>query len=66
MPVRRRHRSPAVLVALALFTAGLPGDGRRPATQVEPLPAAAGAKMRRLHLVRPDLLPFPIELDVYA
>jgi hypothetical protein len=32
----------------------------------DPSDAAAQVRLRKLHLVRPDLIPFPISFEVYA
>lgn len=37
-----------------------------PAAPAEEAGVAAEAKLRKLHLVRPDLIPFPLSYDVYC
>ena len=54
------------LTVLALFA--LTGDAPpsdRPAVE-RPAEAQPVAKLRKLHLVRPDLIPYPLAYDVYC
>jgi hypothetical protein len=55
------------LLLLSLMTGGLTVD-RSIAVPEEPtaFEAASQRKMRRLHLVRPDLLVFPVQFPVFA
>ena len=64
------------LIALAVLTASLSAPASRPAATApaEDTPAAdqsvAGirpeGRLRKLHLVRPDLIPYPIAYEVYC
>jgi len=67
--LRRRVLSLAVLAATALPC------GRGSATTAGPIvaqPTAVGqrhypeVRLRKMHMVRPDLIPFPIDFDVYC
>ena len=65
-PLRRVAR---LLVLVCLLASGF-GPGQGPATRAaDPAPgdAVAGAEvraLRKLHLVRPDLIPYPIAYEV--
>lgn len=59
-----------IAAALLLFAATVPA--RAPANDAanQPLQMSASrmpeVKLRKLHLVRPDLIPFPVFFEVYA
>jgi hypothetical protein len=68
----RTVRSCTLLLALGLLSSTLSTD-TRPASQTNPVtgeqPAAKlspEVRLRKLHLVRPDLIPYPIQLEVYC
>ena len=68
-----RRMSRSLLAALVIFSAGMipASPARTPAPQTQD--TAAGqvlsrieVRLRKLHLVRPDLIPYPIHYDVYC
>lgn len=62
-PLRRLARS---LVLVCVFASGF-GPVREPATRVDgAIDSVAGTevRLRKLHLVRPDLIPYPIAYEV--
>jgi hypothetical protein len=75
----RRWLLPAVAL-LALASAPTPAGRGEPAAPPQPAAAAAtgaaegdvlagppsGVRLRKLHLVRPDLIPYPIAFEVYC
>ncbi len=75
MPVRSatlRRRVLSVVAAAAVTLLSHHGSNRA-ARSVTAAPASAVAqryypevRLRKLHLVRPDLIPFPIDFDVYC
>ena len=56
-------RALTVLALFALAGDAPPSDG--PAVE-RPAEAQPVAKLRKLHLVRPDLIPYPLAYDVYC
>ncbi|MEM6313575.1 MAG: hypothetical protein AAF743_05785 [Planctomycetota bacterium] len=64
----RRNRIIRTLFTLAVLFVTLVGV-RGEATNSNDVPAESVAELRRLkklHIVRPDLIPFPIHYDVYC
>jgi hypothetical protein len=62
-PLRRWSRS---LVLVCVFASGF-GPAREPSTRVDgsaDTVAATEVRLRKLHLVRPDLIPYPIAYEV--
>ena len=69
-PLRRRVLSVAAVAAVALLSSGRSGAVSAPRS-IAPSPAFAQryypeVRLRKMHLVRPDLIPFPIDFDVYC
>jgi hypothetical protein len=67
---RRRAVSAARVLVPAVLLVGLFPPSRVPADKtVAPkgeMPTAAEVRLRKLHLVRPDLIPYPIAFEVYC
>jgi hypothetical protein len=65
MQLRFSHFAWALLLFVALVapTPSSPAQsqGQQPAAQIPP-----EVRLRKLHLVRPDLIPYPIALEVYC
>ena len=54
-------------VLLVALSALCPGGGREVSVATPDEATAAGeVRLRKLHLVRPDLIPYPISFEVYA
>lgn len=72
MKSRRRHALHIVAIAIFFATLICPGDApaRPEATAVVDSPASIAVRpegrLRKLHLVRPDLIPYPIASEVYC
>ena len=71
LPGRRAVRvlSPAISLVLLLLTASAaPVPAPAPALPAGEQPTAAKkeTRLRKLHLVRPDLIPYPIAFEVYC
>jgi hypothetical protein len=69
--VRSIARLTPRLVLLALFLASTPTPAARTAKSDAADPAVAQSyypevRLRKLHLVRPDLIPYPIAYEVYC
>lgn len=67
--LRRRALNVAVLAAVALATFGRgTTEVARPTAPADSLAQRLypEVRLRKLHLVRPDLIPFPIDFDVYC
>jgi hypothetical protein len=60
--------SPAISLVLLVLTAPAPLPAGAPALPAGEQPAAAKneTRLRKLHLVRPDLIPYPIAYEVYC
>jgi hypothetical protein len=56
----------ALVCCVTVVLAGLAPDDRPavPATRGEDATAASEVRLRKLHLVRPDLIPYPIAYEV--
>lgn len=54
-----------LLVALLGLSPGAPREVSIP-TADETTTASGEVRLRKLHLVRPDLIPYPISFEVYA
>jgi hypothetical protein len=71
-PAGRRRSSFRLIIAafslLTLASSSSPSKvGMRPASQGEsPAAAKNETRLRKLHLVRPDLIPYPIAYEVYC
>ena len=75
-----RHRVARSLLLLTVGLMGFTAPSERTAPAAGPSPADAGAalegsesarlrpegRLRKLHLVRPDLIPYPIAYEVYC
>ena len=61
---------PAVSLMALVPTAGRSTPAPAPAVQAAPADPTAGVlpevRLRKLHLVRPDLIPYPIAYDIYC
>ena len=71
--MKRGIRFAARAIAIAMLSsAGMipPANPARTATPADTQPTESVARMevrlRKLHLVRPDLIPYPIHYDVYC
>jgi hypothetical protein len=67
--MRARTSQLARLVLLAAVVALVGPSPARDAsapTPDDPRTAAGSVRLRKLHLVRPDLIPYPISFEVYA
>ena len=65
-PPRRVAR---LLVLVCVLISGLgPTQDSTPRAAADPSDSVAGAevRLRKLHLVRPDLIPYPIAYEVYC
>ena len=64
------HLLPTLLCSLVLTASGTHGGGLQevPQPEIAPAPAAdvAATQLRKLHLVRPDLIPYPLAYEVYC
>jgi hypothetical protein len=64
-----RFLSRAIAVAI-LFAAGMiptaHSSARMPAMNGDSVATRYEVRLRKLHLVRPDLIPYPIKYDVYC
>ena len=60
--------SPAISLVLLVLTAPAPIPATAPALPAGEQPTAAKneTRLRKLHLVRPDLIPYPIAYEVYC
>lgn len=63
----------ACLIGVVALSAAIPGHGDAAAAEAvqrsgapEVAGATSGGKLRKLHLVRPDLIPFPLSFEVYC
>jgi hypothetical protein len=58
------------LSAVVLLTVSLAPAGSHASASHGPLPQAvtyrAEVRLRKLHLVRPDLIPYPIQYEIYC
>jgi hypothetical protein len=45
----------------SMLTPGVAGVAEQPTAKLSP-----EVRLRKLHLVRPDLIPYPIQLEVYC
>jgi hypothetical protein len=59
-----------VLLVVLAFVGSVPADSnlKQPATQnqIELAKSPYEVRLRKLHLVRPDLIPYPIYFEVYC
>ncbi|CAN5439143.1 hypothetical protein BH09PLA1_BH09PLA1_19430 [soil metagenome] len=68
----RMIRTTLLTVILAISGAALRGDApaasdaRDSADSVAAVSQNYGVRLRKLHLVRPDLIPYPLSLEVYC
>ena len=66
----RRAVAAARMLVPAVLLVGLFAPSRVPADKVVApkgeTPTAAEVRLRKLHLVRPDLIPYPIAFEVYC
>jgi hypothetical protein len=53
-------------VAVSSLSAARPAAAEAPAAGEGRDPQAAEVRLRKLHLVRPDLIPYPIAFEVYC
>jgi hypothetical protein len=64
----RRLLSISLLLAVSLFTTGAQSVSTSPANAIIPSGPRADllpeVRMHRLHLMRPDLIPYPIDYEV--